>query len=183
MTTSNTRALLAAGFALLIAAPGLADDVTRKITTVVAGNLPEGASKIDKQVVEECIASLPKESDLAPVVDAKSKYLRSINGDDSVNGSVRTYSATVVVPYLVRQKQLVIVTSASVEKSEPVLQEVIGRFDRSITFTSNPENGDHFGGRDLVKEYYFSNEAAAIEDAMRRARAWLKQQRSVMCNN
>ncbi|MCP4038977.1 MAG: hypothetical protein GY944_25465 [bacterium] len=167
----------------LCAAPAFADEVKRKITTIVAGPLPSGGSKIEKQVIEECVLSLPNESDLAPVVDAKSKYMRSVNGDAEVNGSVRTYSATVVVPALIQQKQLVIVATSSVEKTEPVLQEVVGRFDRSISFTSNSENGDHFGGRDLVKEYYFSNEKLAIEDAMKRARAWLKQQRSVMCND
>jgi hypothetical protein len=127
--------------------------------------------------------SLPKESDLEPIVDVQSRYMKSINGDMEANGSVRTYNATVSVPYLVRQKQLVIVTTSSVEKSEPMLEEVAGRFDRSVEFMSNPENGDQYAGRGLVHEYYFSNEQSAVDDAMRRARAWLKQKRTVMCSN
>jgi hypothetical protein len=159
-----------------------AGEVERKITTVVAGGtLSDGSSKIEKQVIEECVSSLPKEEDLQPIVDARSKYMRSINGDVEANGSVRTYTATVTVPYVVKQRQLIIVTTSSVEKSEPVLKEVEGRFDRSVTFSSNPENGDSFAGADLVKDYYFSTEAQATEDAMRRARAWLKQKRAVMC--
>ena len=161
-----------------------ADDVERKITTVVAGGtLADGSSQIEKQVIEECVASLPEESDLEAVVDAQSKYLRSINGDPGANGSVRTYNATVTVPFVVRQKQLVIVATSTVEKSEPELQQVDGRFDRHVSFASNPENGDSFAGADLVKEYYFANQAGAVEDAMRRARAWLKQKRTVMCGD
>ncbi len=168
----------------LVGLTGLAgaDETERKITTLVAGGtLADGRSQIQKQVIEECVLTLPNEGDLEPIVDVKSKYMRSINGDDAANGSVRTFNATVSVPYLVRQKQLVIVTTSSVEKSEPVLEEVVGRFDRSIEFRSNPENGDQYAGRELVHEYYFSNEQSAVDDAMRRAKAWLKQKRTVMC--
>lgn len=181
ITTTQTCAMVSLLlFAVSTAAP--ADEIERKITTVVAGGtLADGSSQIDKQVIEECVASLPKAGDLQPVVDAKSKYMRSINGDTAANGSVRTYAASVTVPYVVKQRQLVIVTTSSVEKSEPVLQEVEGRFDRSVHFTSNPENGDAFAGTGLVKEYYFSSGPLAVEDAMQRARAWLAQRRTVMC--
>ncbi len=183
MQLPDTRAaLIILSCVLAPALAATADEVERRITTVVSGGtLADGSSQIEKQVIEECVSSLPAVGDLEPIVDARSKYMRSINGDVEANGSVRTYSATVVVPFVVTQKQLVIVTTSSVEKSEPVLKEVEGRFDRSVSFSSNPENGDSFAGSGLVKEYYFSTEAAAIEDAMRRARAWLKQKRAVTC--
>ncbi|MFT5442499.1 MAG: hypothetical protein ACI8W3_001543 [Myxococcota bacterium] len=168
---------------LAAALPASADETKRNITTIVAGGtLADGRSQIKSELIEECVVSLPKESDLEPIVNARSKFMKSINGDDKANGSVRTYSAVVTVAYVVRQKQLVIVTTSSVEKSEPVIEEVAGRFDRAIKFTSNPENGDHYAGRELVHEYYFSNEDLAVADAMKRARVWLKQQRSVMCD-
>ncbi len=184
MPIASKRACLIGLCCLLaVSITATADEVERKITTVVAGGtLADGSSRIEKQVIEECVSSLPKEGDLQPIVDARSKYMRSINGDVEANGSVRTYTATVTVSYVVRQKQLIIVTTSSVEKSEPVLKQVEGRFDRSVSFSSNPENGDSFGGTDLVKEYYFSTESQATEDALRRARAWLKQKRSVMCS-
>lgn len=164
--------------------PSRADETQRRITTVVAGGtLADGQSQISKEVIEECIVSLPNASDLEPIVDVQSKYMTSIGGDDTKNGSVRTYHATVTIPYLIKQKQLVIVTTSSVEKSEPVVQEVSGRFDRSIEFSSNPQNGDRFAGRELVHEYYFSSEQKAIDDAMRRAKAWLKQKRTVLCKD
>jgi len=172
------------GLALMIAtAPASADETKRKITTFVAGtNHADGRSQIKSEVIEQCVLSLPNESDLEPIVDARSKYMRSINGDDAANGSIRTYNATVTIPYVVKQKQLVIVTTSSIEKSEPVIEEVSGQFDRTIEFNSNSENGDHYGGRELVHEYYFSSARMAVDDAMKRARAWLKQQRAVMCS-
>lgn len=174
-----------AGLTLLTGtAPASADETKRKITTFVAGtNHADGRSQIKSEVIEQCVLSLPRASDLEPIVDARSKYMRSINGDATANGSIRTYNATVTVPYVVKQKQLVIVTTSSIEKSEPVIKEVSGQFDRTIEFNSNSENGDHYGGRELVHEYYFSSEQMAVDDAMKRARAWLKQQRTVMCES
>ena len=185
MKFSSARGLGITALMLLIGSgTALGDETKRKITTFVAGGtLADGRSQIEKDVIEECIVSLPGESDLEPIVDVRSKYMKSINGDKEANRSVRTYTATVTVPYLIQQKQLVIVTTSSVEKSEPVLQEVTGRFDRTISFSSNPENGDHFAGQGLVNEYYFSSERLAVDDAMRRAKAWLKQKRSVMCKD
>jgi hypothetical protein len=169
---------------LLLCGSAGGDETKRKITTfVAAGSLDDRGAQIEKQVIEECIVSLPNEGDLEPTVDVKSKYMKSIAGDPQANGSVRTYTAELTVPYLVQRKHLVIVTTNSVEKSEPVIKEVSGRFEDAKTFASNPENGDQYAGRGLVNEYYFSNEALAVEDAMRRAKAWLKQKRSVMCTN
>ena len=67
------------------------------------------------------------------------------------------------------------------ERSEPVFREVDGRFDRTIQFESNPENGDMYHGRALVNEFFFSTKQKAIDDSMRRAAAWLDQKRTVMC--
>ncbi len=152
------------------------------MTLINAGAAADGKSQIQTEVIEECVQSLPNASDLAPVVDAQSKFMKSIGGDSEANASVRTYNAVVDVHYVVRQKRLVIITTSSLDASEPVIKEVVGRFDRSIQFSSNPENGDRYAGRDLVLEYYFSTEQGAVEDAMRRARAWLGQKRSVMCD-
>lgn len=180
--TPERTLVIASLFLLLCAGTASTDETTRKITTLVSGgSLADGRSQIEKDVIEECIVSLPSEGDLEAIVDVRSKYMKSIGGDPSANRSVRTFTATVTVPFLVRQKQLVIVTTSSVEKSEPVIKEVTGRFDSAVEFSSNPENGDAFAGQGLVQEYYFSTQEKAIEDAMRRARAWLKQKRSVMC--
>ena len=167
-----------------IAGAAIANDSDRKTVTLVdAGGIANSGSNIKSQVIEECILTLPKASDLAPVVDAKSKHMKGIDGDKAANASVRAYSAVVDVPYMVKQKQVVIVTTSSVEGMEPLVKEVDGRFDRTVRFESNSANGDRFFGRELAKEYYFSTKQGAIDDAMMRAKAWLKQNKTVMCSN
>lgn len=158
-----------------------AEESKSEIHTIVGAGNVGGGSQIEKTVIEECIMHIPSLSDLRPVAEARAKFVKAINGDLEDNRSVRTYSASVEVTYVVHQKMLVVVTTSSVERSEPVLQEVSGRFDKSVRFESNSQNGDMFGGRDLVKSYFFSSEEKAVEDVMRRAQAWVEQKGAVLC--
>ncbi len=170
--------------AVLTAAAGsaVAEEPRKSIATIVATESPaDGTSQIHTEVLEECIMTLPTLEQLQPVTDARSEFLKAINGDIENNASTRTFSATVSVTYSLYQKKLVVVTANTVEKSEPVLREVDGRFDQSVVFESNPENGDSFAGRDLVKEYYFSTPEGAAADAMRKAEAWIKQKQALLC--
>jgi hypothetical protein len=160
----------------------VADEKQRAMMTVVGATAnADGKSQIDSQIIEECIQSLPTAAELQPVVNAKSKYLKMINGDINDNRSVRTYSAEIDLTYVVFQRRLVTVTTSSIEKSEPVFKEVDGRFDHSQQFVSNPENGDAYAGREYVHNYYFSTADAAIKDVKSRAEAWLRQKRATMC--
>jgi hypothetical protein len=120
-------------------------------------------------------------SQLRPVTDSTSRFMKAIGGELENNRSIRTYSASIELTYVIYRKTLVVVTTSSIERSEPVFREADGRFDRSIVFVSNPENGDMFAGRNLVKEYFFSTEQGAVEDARRRAQAWLEQKGAVRC--
>ena len=168
----------------LVLIPGIsgADDKQRAMMTVVGATAnADGRSQIDSQIIEECIQSLPTAAELQPVVNAKSQYLKMINGDINDNRSVRTYSAEIDLTYVVFQRRLVTVTTSSIEKSEPVFKEVDGRFDHSEQFVSNPENGDAYAGREYVHNYYFSTADAAIKDVKSRAEAWLRQKRATMC--
>lgn len=175
--------LVLVSFALLIVANGaVADHVERSINTFIsAHSAADGSSKIEMEILEECIKALPRPDQLEPIADAKSKYLKHIGGDANRNESVRTYTASVDLSYAIYQRQLIVITTSSIEKSEPVMKEFNRRFDRSAHFESNPENGDQWAGRNLVKEYYFSTEQGAIDDAMKRATAWLKQKNSIIC--
>lgn len=174
--------LLLLSFGLVLAGPGWADDKQRAMMTVVGATAnADGKSQIDSQIIEECVQSLPTASELEPVVNAKSKYLKMINGDINDNRSVRTYSAEIDLTYVIFQRRLVTVTTSSIEKSEPVFKEVDGRFDQSKQFVSNSENGDAYAGREYVHDYYFSTAEAAIKDVKSRANAWLKQKRATMC--
>jgi hypothetical protein len=161
---------------------GFAEEKERSIHTVVGAGSVDGSSQIQKEVIEECIMRVPSLDQLRPVADSTSRFLKAINGDLDHNASVRTWSARIELTYVVHQKTLVVVTTNSVESTDPVFREVGGRFDRSILFESNPENGDMFHGRGLAKEYFFSSEEKAVADATRRARAWLEQKSAVLCS-
>jgi hypothetical protein len=184
MQISSSSFLRAGLLGLLVVLIGLslsasAEDTAKSIHAIVGA--PGGSSQIEKEVIEECIMQIPSLGELRPVADSTSRFLKNINGKVDDNRSVRTYSAVVEVPYVIRQKTLVVVTTPSIERSEPAFREVTGRFDRTIRFASNSENGDMFAGRDLVKEYFFSTEQKAADDAMRRARAWTEQKQSILC--
>ncbi len=174
------RLLLLFALTLGVSAAAAARD-GKVITVVDAAGRGVGTSQIEADIISECISMLPSEAELAPVVEAKSVFLKNIGGDIERNESVRTYHATIDLSYVIYQRQLVVVTMNTVEKSDPLIKEVDRRFEREMHFESNPENGDQWSGRELVKDYYYSTPEAAVDDVLRRARAWLKQKRSVMC--
>jgi len=164
-------------------AHAFAGETDRKVLTIIdAESRADGRSQISKEILEECILALPTVDQLEPVTDAKSQFLKNINGDLHHNAPVRTYSAVIELTYALYQKQLVVVTTNSLERSEPVFKEVDRRFDQTVEFRSNPANGDHYHGRNLVNEYYFSTEQGAVDDAKKRAAAWLKQKQAIQCN-
>ena len=142
----GSRFGIATATLLLLCGSGGGDGTKRKITTFVAGgSLDDRGAQIDKQVIEECIVSLPNDGDLEPIVDVKSKYMKSIAGDAQANGTVRTYTADLAVPCLVQRKHVVIVTTNSVEKSEPVIKEVSNRRDTLWGYGPRGESHDEQG--------------------------------------
>jgi hypothetical protein len=142
----GSRFGIATATLLLLCGSAGGDGTKRKITTFVAGgSLDDRGAQIEKQVIEECIVSLPNDGDLEPIVDVKSKYMKSIAGDAQANGPVRTYTVDFTVPYLVQRKHVVIVTTNSVEKSEPVIKEVSNRRDTLRGFGPRGESHDEQG--------------------------------------
>jgi len=142
----GSRFGIATATLLLLCGSAGGDGTKRKLSTFVAGgSLDDRGAQIEKQVIEECIVSLPNDGDLEPIVDVKSKYMKSIAGDTQANGPVRTYTAELTVPYLVQRKHVVIVTTNSVEKSEPVIKEVSNRRDTLRGFGPRGESHDEQG--------------------------------------
>ena len=87
--------LLLLSFGLVLAGPGWADDKQRAMMTVVGATAnADGKSQIDSQIIEECVQSLPTASELEPVVNAKSKYLKMINGDINDNNTTPIETAS-----------------------------------------------------------------------------------------
>jgi predicted outer membrane protein len=153
---------------------------SKNVTIISTQSSADGKSNVSKEVVEECIVSLPRASELDALTEARSVYLKQINGKDDDNRYVKVYSATIEVNYLVRQKELIIITTNSVTGQEPVIKEVERTVPGKQIITSDSENGDLFAGHS-PRKYYFSSAEAATRDARKRAEIWIKQNRSIVC--
>ncbi len=185
-TMANNKYLTWLTFPILISLFTIilyADDTkteNKDITIISAQSTSDGKSEVRKELLEECIFSLPDVNTLEAVVTSESKYLHNVNGDASKSGYFKVYFATVEANYLMYQKELIIITTSSIKGQKPVMKEVDKKIRLSKTFSSNKSNGDLFAGKGK-RDYYFSTEKKAVEDVMKRMNSWLKQQKSTLC--
>ena len=160
-----------------------ADDSKKEnkdITIISAQSTSDGKSEVSKELLEECVFSLPDAHTLEAVVTSESKYLHNVNGDAGKSGYFKVFLATVEINYLIYQKELIIITTSSIKGQKPVMKEVDKKIRQSKSFTSDAHNGDLFAGKGR-REYYFSTEKSAVEDVMKRVKSWLKQQENTLC--
>jgi len=168
--------------AALILGGRLTAEENKKVTKIFGISSADGKSNVSKELLEECIVSLPNVNSLAADVKSKTQFMKGINGNDKNKDHVKTYEATIEINYMLYQKELIIITTNSVESSKPVLEEKERRIKQSKTFKSKSENGDIFAGKSHRK-YYFSSEAAAVKDVKKSAEVWIKQQSAVVCGD
>jgi hypothetical protein len=184
-TTNATLCAAVAALTLLPVQRCLGADqeknVTKNVTIITGQSSADGASEVREELLEECIVSLPATADLQADVVTQSQYLKEINGDPAKNEFVKTYTATIEINYMVRQKALIIVTSKTVQAQAPVMRDVDKSIRHSVKFESNPANGDLSAGHSN-RQYYFSTAEGAIADAKKRAVTWLAQQSAVLCS-
>ena len=174
----------------LVAACGLSmgadtakDKVERKnITVITAEGRADGGSEISREAVRECILSLPSADALEPEVISESRFLKEINGDPGKNEWAKVYTAKITINYQVFKKDLLIVTTRSVEGKEPTMKDVEKRLPQTREFTSNPADGDTYAGRSN-RQYYFTKVEDAASDVKARAKVWLKQQTPLLCSD
>lgn len=160
---------------------GKSSTENKNITIIHGTSLADGKSDVSERILEECITSLPKSSDLEPVVGSSSQYLKEINGDPAKNEFVQTYSATLDINYMLYQKVLVIVATSSVQGQEPVMKVMEKNLKQTKHFESNSANGDLFANRSH-RQYFFSSAEAAKSDVTKQASAWIRQQSAVTCS-
>ncbi len=152
----------------------------KKITHIIAKTSADGKSNVSKEILDECIKSLPSVNSLEATTRSTSKFLKGINGDKNKNAHTKVYLAHLEISYMLYQKELVIITTNSVSGQKPVLKEYERNLKRVKLFTSDQSHGDLFAGRSK-RQYYFSTPELAIKDAKERARVWLKQQQGGIC--
>lgn len=157
------------------------DKSTDKNVTVITGtSTADGKSTVTKEILEECIESLPNPGNLEAQVSSKSEYLKGINGDVNKNDFVVTYTANIEINYMVYQKVLLIIATNSIQGKEPMTKIIEKRQKMSMRFDSNPSQGDIYAGKS-DRKYYFSTEEGAKKDVVERAAIWLRQQSAVIC--
>lgn len=154
----------------------------QNITLIQARTSADGQSEVRKELLEECIVALPDPKGLEAEVTASSLYLKGINGNAAQDGWTQTYTAALEINYMLRQKELIIVTTRSVQGQEPVMKVVDRNIRQTMQFVSNPADGDIFAGHSS-RQHHFSTAEAAAQDAIKRAAIWVKQQSAVVCRD
>jgi hypothetical protein len=157
------------------------DKTERKnITVIHAEGSADGSSEITRETVKECIVSLPSPEAVEPEVMSDSRFLKEINGDPAKSGWTKVYTAHLAINYQVYRKEMLIVTTKSLEGREPTMKDVEKRNPQTKEFDSNPAEGDTYAGRSN-RQYYFTTAEGAAKDVKTRAHVWLKQQAPLLC--
>lgn len=179
---SAARPLLLLLGAALAALPAAAQTATenKNITVVTASSTSDGSSEIVRERVADCILSLPDPDRLEALVNSEALYVREINGEKGRNDWIKSYSARLDITYMTREKDLIIVTTRSVQGQPPVFREVEKMLRHTETFVSNPAEGDTYAGRS-DRRYHFTTAEGAIKDVRDRARVWISQQAPAVC--
>ncbi len=152
----------------------------KNVTIIQGHSTADGKSEVTERLLEECIVSLPDPATLEPIISSESQFLKEINGDPAKNDFVKTYSASLEINYLIRQKVLIVVTTSSIQGQEPIMKVMEKNLPQTKVFVSNSADGDLYAGRSR-RQYYFSSPEAAKKDVQNRAAAWIKQQSALVC--
>ncbi len=155
-------------------------DENKNITVISGTSTSDGKSTVHKELLEECIVSLPKANELEAQVKSTSRYLKEINGDPNKNEFMKTYTATIEINYMLYQKELIIITTNSIQGQEPITKIVEKRLKQSKVFESNPSEGEIYANRSH-REYFYCTPEKAVVDVKKRAKIWLNQQAAVVC--
>ncbi len=181
----RTPSLLLIGLTLglcLVSIGNAKEEESKNVTVISTTSSADGGTEISRQLLSECIISLPRADALAADIQQKTEYLLNINGEVGKNGHTKVYSATVSVNYLLFQKELLVVGTRSVTSKEPIVKEIEKRLPKKQVFQSEAVDGDIYAGKSL-KSYYFTSPESAIADSRRRAAVWIEQQRTLQCTD
>lgn len=165
---------------LMVALSQANQNDAKNVTIVKTTSSADGSVEVSRELLVDCIQSLPKLSELKAQTTARVEFLREINGEKEKNEQLRVWSARIEITYPVYQKEMVVVSQRSVQGKEPLVKDVEKRSHRTHVIEADPSHGDIFAGRSN-RRYYFSSAEAASANALEKAGDWLKQQRVALC--
>jgi hypothetical protein len=152
----------------------------KNVTLVTASSTSDGSSEITREKVQDCITSLPDPDKVEALVSSEALFVQGVNGVAGRNEWIKSYSARLDITYMTHEKDLIIVTTRSVQGQAPVFREVDKTLRHTQTFVSNQTEGDAYGGRS-DRRYYFTTAEGAVRDVKNRARIWISQQAPGVC--
>lgn len=176
------NSLLVIGYIFTVMGLGVAlsNPDNKKVTIINTQGEPPRAQPITTRLLEDCIISLPTPNEVMADVQSSTEYLKGIMGEDGKNAFTKVYRATIEIPYLSKQKELIIVPVPSIEGMAPKMETFTKKLPSKEVFASRSENGDLFAGRSN-RQYYFSSAEAAINDVKKQAQVWIQQHSHLLC--
>lgn len=155
---------------------------SKNVTIIRAESSADGSSEMRRELLEDCILSLPNPDSLEPQISSEAVYLREINGEKDRNNWEKSYTAKLEVNYLTSEKELLVITTRSVQEQKPIIKEVDKTLRHSQTFTSDATEGATVAGQSN-RQAYFTTADEARKDVRQRARVWIQQQKPVLCRS
>ena len=154
----------------------------KTVTFIAAQSSADGSSEVRREVTEDCILSLPDPANIEPQTSAEAVYLREVNDEAGKNEWAKSYTAKLDVNYLSREKEMIIITTRSVQSQTPIIKNIEKKLRHSESFVSDPSEGGTSAGRSK-RQYYFTKREDAIKDVRDRARVWIQAQKAVLCED
>ena len=175
----NAAAILALG-ALFGISSAATKTENKNVTYIDAQSSADGSSEVRRELIEDCILSLPDPQSVEPLVSSEAVYLKEVNGEKGHDDWAKAYTATLEISYLTSEKEMLIITTRSVQSQQPIIKEVNKSLQHTKTFSSNPTEGGTYAGQSN-RQYYFTSAEDAVKDVRNRARIWIQQQKPVLC--
>ncbi len=154
--------------------------LTKNVTVIAAQSSADGGSEVRRELIKDCILSLPNPDEVAPQMSSEPVYLKQVNGETGRDEWAKAYTAKLEINYLTVEKELLIITTRSVQGQKPIIKEVEKKLRHSQLFTSDPSEGSTFAGQSH-RQYFFTKAEDATKDVRDRAKVWLQQQKPVLC--
>lgn len=166
--------------ALALPLHALAMDKGVAVVTSPGATGIQTGTEVRRDMLGECIAKLPVESQLVPVTSAKDEYLHRIDGTDK-DGYVQTWSSTIQLGWQVRQRILYVVSTNGVgQTAPPQFREESALEFRTELVSSDPGESQRFASN-AARVRFFATAQEAEASARKRATARIRELQANLC--
>jgi len=153
----------------------------KTLQLVNTNHVADGKTSIHREVLESCVEKLPAIKDLQVDAVPRNLYLKNIMNDPNREGMTKTWTAEVTIPWMLRQKVLLVISSNNVNSGDPRTETIERKIPQSTTVSADPQYSDFFAGMN-PRTFHFSDSATAANFALRDAQKWLQKQKPLQCS-